>query len=293
MEWRREQVVDYDGRLLEVMPRPLLHEVHYSLSSTELSLAETVDELCHTLEAGTSQQAFIARSWLRSFQSSPAALEARLPRITDIRNRAAHGVEPLLELPEEDALESYLVGGWLDLPTAEKAAAIAVRLVERIEGLGSDSKLTALGALLNRLQTPKTQSTRICVLTEYIATLFYVAAEIEILGAPCRLVHGRMSAEDRQSTLTLFSNAGGILAATRAAMSEGIALGEVTDLVLYDVPDGKDALQQLLGRFDRFGRRTRLNIYTFVPFSGTEGTVYGPLGFLRQVFGAPELETPE
>lgn len=272
VEWRREQVVDHDGNPLDTMPRPLLHEVHYDLSSTELSLAETVRELCRTLETGTTQQALIARSWLRSLQSSPAALEARLQRIVDIRNRAAHGVEPLLELPEEDSIEDQL-GGWLDLPTAEKAAAIAVRLVQEIEGLGSDSKLSAFGALLNRIEAPKAASTRICVFTEFAATLFYVAAEVENLGSASRLLHGRMSNEDRQSALTKFSGDGGILMATRAALSEGDALGEVTDLVMYDVPDGKDALQQVLGRFDRFGRRTQLNVHTFVPSSGADSPV--------------------
>jgi hypothetical protein len=68
-------------------------------------------------------------------------------------------------------------------------------------------------------------------------------------------------------------------------MSEGIALGEVTDLVLYDVPDGKDALQQLLGRFDRFGRRTQLNVYTLVPSGGTEDHVSDH--FVREMLQTP------
>jgi superfamily II DNA/RNA helicase len=199
-------------------------------------------------------------------------------------------VDPLLESTEEDSLENQL-GGWLDLPTAEKASAIAVHLVQEIEGLGSDSKLAAFGALLNRLEVPKTSPTRICVLTEYLGTLFYVAAEIEIMGSACRLFHGRMSAEDRQSALALFSSAGGILTATRAAMSKGIALGEVTDLVLYDVADGKDALQQVLSRFDRFGRRTQLNVYTLVPSGDAERPVSESLRLLRQAFGSPGPET--
>jgi hypothetical protein len=289
VEWRRDQVVDYDGKPLDLLPRPLLHEVHYGLSSAELSLAETVGELCRTLETGTAQQALIARSWLRSLQSSPAAIEARLPRIADIRNRAAHGMEPQLELPEEEDSIEYQLGGWLDLPSAEKAAAIAVRLAQEIEGLGSDSKLTAFGALLNRLEAPKSPSTRVCVLTEYLATPFYVAAEIEILGLPCRLLHGQMSNEDRQSALTSFSTAGGILTATRAAMSEGVALGEVTDLVLYDVPDGKDALLQVLGRFDRFGREAQLNVYILVQSAATT-PVSESHALLRRALGGPDAQ---
>lgn len=293
VEWRRDKVVDYDGRPLDLLPRPLLHEVHYSLSSAELSLAETVGELCRTLETGTAQQALIARSWLRSLQSSPAAIEARLPRIADIRNRAAHGLEPQLEVPEEEESIEYQLGGWLDLPTAEKAAAIAVRLAQKIEGLGSDSKLTALGVLLNRLEAQKSPSTRICVLTEYLATLFYVAAEIEILGLQARLLHGQMSNEDRQSALDSFSTAGAILTATRAAMSEGVAMGEVTDLVLYDVPDGKDTLQQVLGRFDRFGRQAQLNVYVLVQSDAATTPVSESHALLRRALGGPDAQTGE
>jgi len=100
-------------------------------------------------------------------------------------------------------------------------------------------------------------------------------------------LHGRMRNEERQSALTKFSGDGGILMATRAALSEGDALGEVTDLVLYDVPDGKDALQQVLGRFDRFGRRTQLNVHTFVPSGSADSPVPESLLLLREALGSP------
>lgn len=289
--WRRDQVVGYDGRPLDATPRPVLHEVRYDLSSTELKLAEMVGDLCRVLVSGTTQQAWIGRSWLRSVQSSPAALEARLPEVVEARNRTAHQApEPVPDtLEDEEPLEDRL-GGWLDLATAEKAAAIAALLVQKIEGLGSDSKLTAFAALLNRLEAPNATSRRICVLTEYVATLFYVAAEIEVHGVPCRLLHGSMTAEDRQSSLELFCHTGGVLAATSAALSEGIVLPEVTDLVLYDIPGSNTALQQVLGRFDRFGRRTQLNVYALLPSTEAFGASSDSVQLLRQVLGSASPE---
>jgi hypothetical protein len=74
--------------------------------------------------------------------------------------------------------------------------------------------------------------------------------------------------------------------------SIGLArLAEVTDLVLYDVPGSPVALQQVLGRFDRFGRRTQLNVYALVPSNSGEDSVSGPLGLLRQTLGSPRPET--
>jgi len=286
VQWRRDQVVDHDGALLDAIPRPILHEVPFSLSPAELSQAETVGEVCRMFEGGTTQQRWVARSLLRSLQSSPAALEGALQRIAEIRNRVAHGMEPPPESTDDDSLEDQLCG-WLDPPTADKVARIAARALSAIEAVGSDSKLVAFGALLSRLSEVRTPFTRITVVTEYLGTLFYLAAEIESLGQTCYVFHGGMNAESRQSTLALFSSGGGILTATRATMSEGVALSEVTDLVLYDVPGREVALRQVLGRFDRFGRRTQLNIYALLPTNSAEGSISESRGLLRQTFGWP------
>jgi hypothetical protein len=56
-------------------------------------------------------------------------------------------------------------------------------------------------------------------------------------------------------------------------MTEGITLGDTTDLVLYDIPPGKIALQQVLGRFDRFGRRTELSVHVLTPSDSVDGEV--------------------
>ena len=71
-----------------------------------------------------------------------------------------------------------------------------------------------------------------------------------------QLLHGSMNYEDRQTSIEQFRSTGGVLMATSAVLSGGIAIPDVTDLVLYDVPDSVNALQRILGSFDRFGRKT-------------------------------------
>jgi ERCC4-related helicase len=232
----------------------------------------------------TKQQGLIASSLLRSLLSSPAALESQLEKIAVITSRAIHGMDSVLGFSEEDTPEDER-RQWLDLLTVEKVSEIAAQAVEEIETIGSDSKLVAFSGLIGRFSETMIPLPRVCVLTKYLSTLYYVAAEIEIRGQACRLFHGGMSAEDRQSALALFCDSGGVLAATIAAMSEGVALGEVTDLVLYDFPSSRAALEQVLSRFDQFGRRTQLNVHVLVPSNGVDGSVTEALGLLHQLLG--------
>jgi hypothetical protein len=285
VQWRREQVVDHDGKPLDVVPRPSLHLVSFTLSPAELILAQTVSEACRILEAGTTEQRWVARSLLHSLQSSPAALENGLRRIAEAKNAAAQSGEALLEPSEEDSLGDQF-RGWVDRPSAEKVAGIATRALSELEAIRGDSKFAAFGGLLTHLTEVKTSSPRICVLTEYLSTLFYLAAEIENLGQTCHVLHGGMNTEGRQRSLALFSD-GGILASTRAAISEGVALGQVTDLILYDIPGAKLALHQVLGRFDRLGRRTQLRVHALAASNSIDGFVDGALELLREVLSVP------
>jgi hypothetical protein len=61
----------------------------------------------------------------------------------------------------------------------------------------------------------------------------------------------------------------------------------VTDLVFYDVPASKIALQEVLARFDRFGRASQLNIYVLTPSGESEDVFANPLATLRELLGAP------
>jgi hypothetical protein len=259
VRWRRDQVLDLNGMPLDTVPRPVLRELPFTLSPAELNLSQTVGELSQILEAGTTQQCWVSRSLLRSFQSSPAALDNALRRITDARDPGAQNIEAVLEPSEDDSVEEQF-GGWLDLATAQKVAGIAARVITEMEAIRGDSKFDAFNGFVTHLTELRTPPSRICVFTEYLATLFYLAAEIESLGHTCHVFHGGMDAESRRSSLALFSE-GGILMSTRVALSGGVALYEVTDLILYDVPGSKFTLQQILGRFDRLGRRTQLSVY--------------------------------
>jgi len=281
VEWWRERIVDDEGKLLYSAPRSVLHEIRFSLNAAELRLRATVSDLCEILGDIAGTESWRAMTLFRSLESSPAALERALQRLAE--RAALESVDDPLEPLEDSIPDENISTGQLDRPTAEKVAGVTGRALQEIEAIAGDSKLDAFGVLLTTLNEVKTPSRRFCVITDYRATLYYVAAEVEGRGMDYLLLHGGMAAEARTQSLELFSNAGGILVATTAVMTQPINLSEVTDLVLYDVPGSKLVLQQVLGRFDRIGRLRQLNVHVLVPSNSSDGAISKSLGLLREI----------
>ncbi len=247
VEWRRDELVDDEGKPLETAPRPILHEVPFTLSPAERHLSETVRALGAELDVGPPQSKFVAKILLRRLDSSPAALESTLRRL---RNSLAHSRETNVLLEEGGDNEEEQVSTLFDPSTAGKVLPVATQALQELEGIETDSKVSAFHDLMADLAVEKTSpGRRICVITDFLATLYYLAAEVEGQGLAYSSLNGRMTYEDRLKSLATFESTGGILLATRAL--QGIDLPDVTDLVLYDLPDNDRALYVLLTRFDR------------------------------------------
>lgn len=283
VEWRRDRVVDQDGKPLDAALRPILHEISFTLNAAELTLRATVGGLCEILGGATGAEGLRTTVLLRSLESSPAALEGALQRIAEGLEKQ-ESVDALLEASEEEVPEDRLTMR-LDHATAEKAAGIAARALQEIEAIGVDSKLGAFARLLSGLNEATIPLRRICVLTHYLSTLYYLAADIEDRDMTCQLLHSGMGADDRLRSLTLFSDAGKILVATTAVMTEGLTLAEVTDLILYDIPGSNNALQQVIGRFDRLSRLSQLNVHVLTPSNNSDVSTSASIVLLRDLLG--------
>ena len=162
--------VDADGKLLDTRPRLILHEVPFSLTVAEISLQEKVKLISGVLN-GLGD--IIVKSLLRSLQSSPPALEGVLRRLMG-KLAANEGLEQPAEFLEDEGPE-----GLTNLQTPASSIDEVVRLageaLESIDNVSVDLKLSAFGDLLNRVIGAKTFAQRICVITDYVATLFYLA----------------------------------------------------------------------------------------------------------------------
>jgi superfamily II DNA/RNA helicase len=162
-----------------------------------------------------------------------------------------------------------------------------LQALQQVEELPSDSKLDAFGQHLERIIAKRGHAGRICVLTEYLASMFDLAADMEGRGISCHELHGEMGAEDRDRVLESLSRSGDVLVTTRAAISENVNLSEFEDLVLYDLPPSKLALHELLAAFNRFGRIEPLNVHVLKaaeaedPLAALERSIF--LSALRKV----------
>jgi hypothetical protein len=203
VDWRRDELVDDKGRPLHVSPRPVLHEVRFMQSEAEHHLAHIIRTLCQALESGNLLQGFASSVLIRSLHSSSAALERTLQRFAVGQEKNDEINAPL---PDEDGGEAPEP---IDPHVAEKGRAIAGQALQVLEAIQVDSKLEAFGTLIERLTRVKTPPKRICVLTDYLSTLYYLAAEIEGYDVPCELIHGSMGQDARQESLRKFENVGG------------------------------------------------------------------------------------
>jgi superfamily II DNA or RNA helicase len=281
--WHRDMIVDEHGRSLVFAPRPKLRVVSFSTSIAEVQVRETVNALCATLERAGEWRRLVAHTLRGHLESSPAALEGVLRGFIDRRTRFDAEVEEAMLEEAEGADET---GYWrADPTTSDEIRLLVDRALQQIESNHTDSKLAAFAALVERLHGDEGRDRRVCVVTNYVATLYYLAAEIEGRKIRYHTLHGGMTPDTRGSALDSFRREGGILLTTNAAIAEGVSLTDTSDLVLFDVPTSHLRLQQVLGRFDRFGRKDQLTVHALA-FSGASEEVAQGLAMLRTVLNA-------
>jgi superfamily II DNA or RNA helicase len=281
VEWQRDRLVDHDGKPLIAAPRLEVREVSFRLSGAEQKLSETVGELFKALKKGSPVQRYIAKILLRSFHSSPAALEGALRRAAELAwDQGA--IDALLENTDEKSAEARS-SALLDPVAAEMVRTIAGQALQELEAIQEDSKLGAFGRLLDDLVESERPDRRICVIADFRPTLYYLAADIEGRGLACPKLHGEMPYQARRESLDRFAGKGGILVATRDMMTEGLSLPDVTDLVLYDLPTGEHAMWQVLGRFVRLGRTSQLCVHVLAEPNSTDSALSTSLRLLQEI----------
>ena len=135
------------------------------------------------------------------------------------------------------------------MEVAERAAAAARR----------ESKLASLARLLRRLLRLGEQA---IVFTEYRDTLLHVRRH---LACECAVLHGGMTAAERQFELEQFAEGRRrVLLATDAA-GEGLNLhGRCRVVINLELPWNPMRLEQRIGRVDRIGQTRRVHAYHLI-----------------------------
>lgn len=200
--------------------------------------------------------------------------------------------EPDAEEAEADVLErAGTATGSLSDTQAVILAQLDAWAARRAEP--ADSKADALVAELIRL-CPAGSDTRVIVFTEYRDTQVWLAdilAARGLGGDRLGLLHGGMDTAHREQLKDAFQAAPDrdplrILLATDAA-SEGIDLQRHCHTVIhYDIPFNPNRLEQRIGRVDRYGQDTEVDVAHFVGAgwqSAAAGSYDADLEFLSRV----------
>lgn len=200
--------------------------------------------------------------------------------------------EPDADEAEADVLDrAATTTGALDDTQAELLAELSRWAQRRAEP--ADSKADALIDELNRL-CPQDSDTRVIVFTEYRDTQVWLAQILAARGpggARLGLLHGGMDTTQREHLKDAFQAAPDrdplrILLATDAA-SEGIDLQRHCHTVInYDIPFNPNRLEQRIGRVDRYGQDTEVDVVHFVGAgwqSAAAGSYDNDLEFLSRV----------
>jgi len=255
--WRRSEVTDHTGKRLLVGPPPQLEIVEFQKEDPERELQRAVEELAHLIQTADSAVSLGGPLFLRALESSPAALEER---VRWFRNRLAHGILKLILADSEEGEETGIDFSSVASENREKLFVTLEKCLTELESFTVDSKLNALVNKLKALWTGPGVPTAMCILTEYRATLFYLQTKLGEMGLKAYVLHGSMSLDERVRNVQEFRQHGGILLATTAMGATGLNLPQVESLILYDLPRSPLILEQIYGRFQRFGRTVPLKL---------------------------------
>lgn len=184
--------------------KPKVTPLSFTRSELELVLFNMVKDLC-TQTVETHEEAVFL---FRSLRSSPAALETRLRHYVDLVKKSID---------------------------ANKSASC---VLDAIEDLPEDTKLTAFMSLVGE-RVVKATLPKICVVTDDISTVYYLAAEIEELETKLTLITNEMSQMERDTSASSFADSEGFLITTWDAI-RGIEFGKVDEVILYDTQNFKN-----------------------------------------------------
>jgi superfamily II DNA or RNA helicase len=250
-------VIDSVGRRVFDLPTPILRSIEIQSDAAECRLREAVANVVQLLNHFGPSSKLLVASIENSMQSSLSALEEVIRRL---RNRLLHeSLETFQEAnsPDDETDEKDL----LRLDAADNGALLNAldRCLVELDSISEDSKLKALTHLLMEAKNRNDSPGSTCILTKFLSTLAYIQTALDELGFATFVLHGSQSVGERFQVLEDFHKQEGILIASQGLM-EGLNMPGVESLIMYDVPKSRLLLQQILGRFQRYGRSTALKV---------------------------------
>lgn len=233
-------------------------------------LASSTMAICESIRRRVERQSDL----LKELEDLPPAQRGR--RLAQLQGRIAdiEQDEDDLDDAERDQLaDQFTVSVGLEQLQAEVAALQdLLAQARRVRDQGSDSKLAALRACLERAEFKELEGGRgkLLIFTEHRDTLNYLCERLTQWGYTTCQIHGGMSPHERKRSQEKFRTDKQICVATEAA-GEGINLQFCRLMINYDLPWNPTRLEQRLGRIHRIGQERDVHAFNFVASASEEG----------------------
>ncbi len=208
----------------------------------------------------------------RALSSPIAALRSLDRRLRFLESAAPVPTQLTLFDADEDPLDDEEPVGVLATPGMHDLDLERRWLVALIDAARYASRFDSKLSFLRRLMRRVREDSAI-VFTEYRDTLTHLAGAFP----DALLLHGGLSADEREDVRTRFNLTGGLLLATDAA-ADGLNLqGRCRLVVNYELPWNPARLEQRIGRVDRIGQQRPVHALTLVARDTAEQLVLARL----------------
>jgi len=191
------------------------------------------------------------------------ALERRLTILTTQSDQLHNAsIEDLAEQEMEESLEEALTVLSAGISDEKKQLEHLLELAKQAQLQFTDAKAEQLAEILRMLSTQE-KDIKIIIFTEFVMTQNFIQAMADACGFSTALINGKMSIEERNVAIRQFRREKNILISTDAG-GEGINIQFSHIVINYDLPWNPMKIEQRIGRADRIGQKSDVEVFNFI-----------------------------
>jgi len=210
---------------------------------------------------------FLMVLFQRLVSSSTAAIADALERRLNILTTQSDqlhtaSIGDLADQELEESLEKALTVFSADISEEKKQLKQLLLLAKQAQLQFTDAKAEQLAEIL-RVLSAQENEVKIIIFTEFVMTQSFIKAMAEMWGFSTAIINGQMSIEERNVALRQFRREKNILISTDIG-GEGINIQFSHIVINYDLPWNPMKIEQRIGRADRIGQKSDVEVFNFI-----------------------------
>ena len=269
----KREAVDNEGKSLFKERHTHIVKVEWQARhSLQKELYEQVTEYVRTgynkaIREKKPYVGFLMVLFQRLVSSSTAAIADALERrlnilTTQSEQLHAASIGDLVDQEMEESLEEALTVLSAGISEEKKQLEQLLALAKQAQLQFTDAKAEQLSEIL-RILSAQEKDVKIIIFTEFVMTQNFIKSMVEMRGFSTALINGQMSIEERNVALKKFRREKNILISTDAG-GEGLNMQFSHIVINYDLPWNPMKIEQRIGRADRIGQKTDVEVFNFI-----------------------------